>query len=88
MAKREVTQIYRDRDGNISAFFVRDWGKIPKEEVIQDIRNCKHYYYVKDPLEHFLNEAKVTVVCEEDGKYLRTTADESILNNLDSLPDY
>ena len=86
MANREVTSIYRDKDGNISALHVRDQGKIPKEEVIQDIKGCKHYYYVKDPIP-YSNEAKVTVVCEQGREHLRTTSDESILNNLDALPD-
>ena len=87
MAKQEITKIYRDSAGNISAVWVKNRGKVSKEEAIQEIIADKHYYYVKDPMEHFLNEAKVTVVCEEDRQYLRTTPDESVLNNLEALPD-
>ena len=87
MAKLEVTNTYRNSDGDISALFVRGQGKMSIEEVINRIKIGEDRYYVKDPLTPLVNEVEVTVVCGEHGEYLRTTPDESILNNLEALSD-
>ena len=86
MADRQVTQSRKDGDGDITAlaYPIETMSLRSKQEVISDIENSIHTYYV-----HLSGGSRVNihVVNGPSGKYLRTSGDSTERNNLDDLPD-
>lgn len=85
MADRRVTRSGKDRNGDITGLCnpAEAWSPRSKQNAISDIENGMHRYYVREEGDGVW----VSVVNGPSGKYLRTTADSSSKNNLDSLPD-
>jgi len=57
-----------------------EWSPRTRREVIEDIRNGEHEYFVS-------GRVAVGVVTYESGDFIRTEIDSIELNNLDNLPD-
>ena len=85
MSDRAVTQTRKDRDGDILALCNpgQVWSPRSKADVIRDIDNRIHTYYV--PWKS--GRTDIHVVNGPSGKYLRTDRDTTSKNNLDDLPD-
>lgn len=83
---RRVTQSRKDKDGDITGLCSpgASWSPRSKADVISDIENGTHSYYV-DAAGY---RTDVSVVKHPNGsKYLRTSTDKTSKNNLDNLPD-
>lgn len=85
MIERRVTRTGKDEDGDITKLCNTGeyWSPRPKAPAIADIEGSSYVYYVQSGTAKSL----VQVVNGPSGKYLRTTADSSSVNNLDNLPD-
>ena len=85
MADRPVTKTRKDPDGDILAVCHpgAPWSPRMKADVIRDIENGMHSYYV--PWTN--GRTEIRVVKGPSGKYLRTDRDNTSRNNLDDLPD-
>lgn len=86
VAFRYVSAALRDSDGDIVAVMHAGatWSPRTLSDVIEDIETGIHQYVVAVPNEP---AADIHVVHGPRGKYLRTTGDRGLLNNLDVLPD-
>lgn len=79
---REVTAVRKTRRGTITHLCAVDapWSPVTVRQAIRDIRAGTAQYFAR--FEDSLVEIRVVA-----GRYLRTAADASERNNLDSLPD-
>ena len=86
MAAREVRQIVKDRDGDITALCHtgESWSPRLKADAIRDIDTELHTYFVSWPDGR---RTDIRVVEGPRGKYLRTDRDNTPRNNLDDLPN-
>lgn len=82
MADRRVRQTGKDEDGDITSLcnVGESWSPRTKADAVNDIRIRIHSYYVQEAG----NRSEVIVT--SDG-HLKTLADTTSANNLDSLPD-
>lgn len=87
MAKRIVTATSKDKDGDITELCTNIgwWGKVTKEQAIDDIESGTYEYYARG--EFSPRDSKIEVVNGHLGKYLRTVRDGIQGNNLDELRD-
>lgn len=84
MARRQVTESGKDRDGDITSLCNRNgWGGRKKADAIEDIESGRHSYYTGAGS----YTAEVYVVRGRSGKYLTTSKDGTTHNNLDDLPN-
>lgn len=85
MADRAVRQTRKDRNGDILAVCDpgESWSPRGKDDVIKDIENGVHIYYVP----WVTGRTEIHVANGPTGKYLRTDRDGTPGNNLDDLPD-
>lgn len=77
----KVTHVQRNYDGTISGVGNRELGIRASDEVMLDIASGTEY-----EVDHPHMTARILVVEGMSGRYLRTKADESVENNLGSLP--
>ena len=86
MAFRTVTSAFRDPDGDIIALGSQgdDWSPRTLDDVVTDIDAGIHHYAVVASGEP---PTDIHVVAGAGGRFLRTTADAGLANNLDELPD-
>lgn len=86
MAKRQVTQTKKDKDGDILALCNprQIWSPVSKSKAISEIEKKINAYFVKINND----EVNIYVAKKSDGsKYLKTEPDTNKENNLDNLPD-
>jgi hypothetical protein len=86
MARRQVTQSKKDRDGDILALCNpgANWSPVDKATAIREIESKTNSYFVRVNNQ----EVDVNVVPKANGeKYLRTDRDPTKHNNLDDLPN-
>ena len=86
MADRQVTRIWKDSDGDITALCNsgQSWSPRMKNDAINDIEHRFDTYYVHEP---GTSRVDIHVVTATGRKILRTDADSSSSNNLDNLLD-
>ena len=86
MVERAVTKSGKDKDGDIISLckYGEYWSPRRKQDVISDIENNIHSYYV--PWSDGTT-TPIKVVQGPTGKYLRTDKDHTKRNNLDDLLD-
>jgi len=86
MADRQVTATGKDKDGDIIRLCNSTslWSPRSKSDVIYDIENGLHRYFVSIS---YLEDVDIKVVLRDGKKYLRTDPDKTTSNNLDNLPD-
>lgn len=82
--RRLVTRADRTPNGVVTHIYGPGYEPVPTARAIDDILTGSVSYYVNGDDD----DVEIHVVTNDDGKaaYLRTSADESMLNNLDSLP--
>lgn len=82
MADAEIKNVRKNRDGDITHVGVSgnwDW---PVAQVVSSIEGKTNTFFVKCP-----QRADVYVARTSNGyKFLKTTADTTVTNNLDNLP--
>jgi len=85
MANRRVTGCIKNKDGDILALCnpFEDWSFRSKKEVITDIENDIHNYYVFNSGE----KVNILVVNGTSEKHLRTDPDDTTRNILADLPE-
>ena len=83
MTQRRVLRTGKDSDGDITSL-CGAWGSTTKSTAITEIRNRTVTYYVQDSLSR---RADVSVVDGATGPYLRTDANTTCVDNLDTLGD-
>ena len=84
MAERRVKRTGKASDGDITSL-CGDWGSVTKARAILEIETpTTNTYFVQDA---YSRRAQVRVVRGATGKYLRTDANSSCSDNLDTLPD-
>lgn len=82
MADAQIKNVRKDRDGDITHVGVKGQWEWPVASVIASIESGTNTFYVNCP-----QRADVLVVNTVGGKkFLKTTADTTTKNNLDSLP--
>ncbi|MFZ0566249.1 MAG: DUF3892 domain-containing protein [Chlamydiales bacterium] len=79
ICRREVKCVKKDEDGDILAIG-GDWGLMTREEAIKEIKSGVCEYFVK-------NGATEVLIHVISDRYLRTSPDSTIKNNLDFLPE-
>jgi len=85
MSDRAVKNTGKDRNADITRLCSpgQSWSPRSKADVIRDIENRIHTYYV--PWQS--GRTEIRVVNGANGKYLRTDRDNTSKNNLNDLPD-
>ena len=84
MADRRVTRLGKDRNGDMLSL-CGAWGSTPKTTAIHEIDYRTHRYYAQDGPGR---QATVRVYQSGGRKHLRTDANTTCSDNLDSLSNY
>lgn len=79
---KQVTHVRKDLNGDITAIGQKYVWEHPLQSAIANIEAGRESYFV------LVNGIRATVIVASNGyrKYLKTTADTTTKNNLDSLP--
>lgn len=82
MADSQISNVRKDRQGDITDVGVKGRWAWPVAQVVASIESRSNTFYVMCP-----QRAEVVVAKTPAGrKYLKTTADTTTRNNLDNLP--
>jgi hypothetical protein len=82
VADAEIKNVRKDRNGDITNVGVRGLWEWPVAQVVASIESRTNTFYVSCP-----QRADIYVAQTSAGrKFLKTTADTTTKNNLDSLP--
>lgn len=82
MADAEIKNVRKDRDGDITNAGVKDRWEWAVTQIVSSIESSTNTFFVNCP-----QRADVFVAQTPAGrKFLKTTADTTTKNNLDSLP--
>ncbi|MBD8139866.1 DUF3892 domain-containing protein [Frigoribacterium sp. CFBP 13605] len=81
MADSEIKNVTKDKDGDITHVGVKGRWAWPVSDAVSSIESRTNTFYVLCP-----QRAEVFVAQAGGRKFLKTTADTSLKNNLDNLP--
>lgn len=81
MADSEIKNVTKDKDGDITHVGVKGHWAWPVSDAVSSIESRTNTFYVLCP-----QRAEVFVAQAGASKFLKTTADTSLKNNLDNLP--
>ena len=84
MADRAVRQVGKDQTGNIISLADsgQPWSPRSSEDCVRDIETRTHSYHVPWLRGH----TEIQVAKDASGRYLRTDRDDTMVNNLEDLP--